>query len=89
MIDPTKSYPLIIGLHGPGGSGAGFSGDFQIDRLMDEMGFVAALPDGSVERGGTARRHFWNATDSCCDFFGSGVDDVAYYSSDPGYHPDR
>ena len=67
VIDPTRSYPLIIGLHGLGGSGANFSRYFRVDQLVDEMGFVVAFPDGSVEREGTARRHFWNAINTCCD----------------------
>ncbi len=48
-IDPSKSYPLVIGLHGLGGHGAGFERYFDLDRLVDELGFLGAFPDGSEE----------------------------------------
>jgi polyhydroxybutyrate depolymerase len=37
--------------------------------------FLLAYPDGTRDLMGN---RFWNATDACCDFFGRGVDDVAY-----------
>jgi polyhydroxybutyrate depolymerase len=77
-IDPSKLYPLVIGLHGLGGHGSGFEHYFDLDRLVDEMGFLGAFPDGSEEKRPSNPRRFWNATDRCCDFYGSGVDDVAY-----------
>lgn len=42
---------------------------------VDARGFVLVLPDGTEDEDGAP---FWNATDTCCDFYGSGVDDVAY-----------
>src|SRR5262249_50453881 len=76
-IDPDKSYPLVVALHGLGSRGAAFARYFQTDVLADEMGFLVAFPDGTHESR-VGRRRFWNATDLCCDFYGSGVDDVAY-----------
>src|SRR5581483_722726 len=35
-----------------------------------------AFPDGTFDRHGD---RFWNATDACCDFDETGVDDVAYF----------
>jgi polyhydroxybutyrate depolymerase len=43
--------------------------------LSEELGFLYAHPDGTVNPGGA---RFWNATDACCDFYGSGVDDSGY-----------
>lgn len=40
-----------------------------------KRGVVLALPSGSKNGGGLP---FWNATDSCCDFEKSGVDDSKY-----------
>lgn len=77
-MDPSTLYPLVIGLHGLGGSGEGFERYFNLDVLVDELGFVGAFPDGSEENRPSHPRHFWNANDQCCDFYGSGVDDVAY-----------
>ena len=36
---------------------------------------MLVMPDGKVN---TLGYQYWNATDACCDIFGSGVDDVAY-----------
>ncbi|MBA2319814.1 MAG: hypothetical protein H0V89_01555, partial [Deltaproteobacteria bacterium] len=43
----------------------------------ERLGFLLVLPDGTVD--GNALR-FWNATPACCDFAGTGVDDVGYLS---------
>lgn len=73
--DPAAPAPLIMLLHGYGFSGDALLGWLDIDSLSEEMGFVYAAPDGSVDGGGA---RFWNATDACCDFFGSGIDDSSY-----------
>jgi len=70
--------PLVILLHGYGASGAGQEGYFQLGPVADEQTFLYATPDGTPD--GTGRR-FWNADDACCDFFGTGVDDVAYLNA--------
>jgi polyhydroxybutyrate depolymerase len=81
-LDPRKAYPLVLVLHGWGGSSERVERYYQLDPLVDERGFLIAYPEGTEE---THRRHFWgghrrfwNATDACCDFYGAGVDDVAY-----------
>jgi polyhydroxybutyrate depolymerase len=81
-LDPRKAYPLVLVLHGWGGSSEHIERYYQLDPLVDELGFLVAYPEGTEE---THRQHlwgghrrFWNATDACCDFYGSGVDDVAY-----------
>jgi polyhydroxybutyrate depolymerase len=73
--DPTKSRPLVIFFHGYGSSGAAHIRAFGLDDLADAEGFVLAYPDGTVDARG---KRFWNATDACCDFTRTGVDDVAY-----------
>ena len=81
-LDPRKTYPLVLVLHGLGGTSEHVERYYQLDQLVDEQGFLVAYPEGTEE---TRRRHFWgghrrfwNATDACCDFYGAGVDDVAY-----------
>jgi polyhydroxybutyrate depolymerase len=81
-LDPGKAYPLVLVLHGWGGSSEHVERYYQLDPLVDERGFLVAYPQGTEE---THRRHlwgghrrFWNATDACCDFYGAGVDDVTY-----------
>jgi polyhydroxybutyrate depolymerase len=73
-LDRDKAAPLIIVLHGYG-QGPEFEGYFHLGPVADQHGALLAYPLGTVDAIG---RRFWNATDVCCDFFGRGVDDVAY-----------
>src|SRR5437667_2776322 len=81
-IDPSKRYPLLLVLHGLGASGAGVRRYYHTDPLADEMGFLIAYPNGSLSPGDDhwykRGKRFWNATDICCDFQSTGVNDVAY-----------
>jgi polyhydroxybutyrate depolymerase len=76
-LDPKKPAPLVILLHGYGAGGLIQELYFQIEPLADQHGFLYAHPDGTVDSSG---KRFWNATDACCNFDGSKVDDVAYLS---------
>ena len=76
--DPNKPAPLLILLHGYTGSGAGIEQYFHVADAAERLGYVYAAPDGTVDAEG---HPFWNATDACCNFHGSTVDDVAYLSS--------
>jgi polyhydroxybutyrate depolymerase len=76
--DPATPAPLLILLHGYTSSGAGIQDYFDVADAAERLGFVYAAPDGTVDADGN---QFWNATDACCNFHGSTVDDVAYLSS--------
>jgi polyhydroxybutyrate depolymerase len=73
--DAEQPAPLLILLHGYSTSGAEHESYFKLGPAADARGFVYASPDGTMDRQGN---RFWNATDTCCDFDQSGVDDVAY-----------
>jgi polyhydroxybutyrate depolymerase len=79
--DPAVPMPLVIFLHGYGGSGPGYTSGFGFNAIADEEGFLFAAPDGVFDPCGN---RFWNATDACCrstGFCGSAgpnVDDSAY-----------
>ena len=75
--DASESYPIVILLHGYGASGLIQGAYFGIPNLARDMGFIGIIPDGTEDAGGN---QFWNATDACCDFGPTGVDDVAYIS---------
>ena len=47
-------------------------------RHPRSRGFLYAYPDGTTNSAG---KQFWNATELCCDFEGTGVDDVAYIAA--------
>jgi polyhydroxybutyrate depolymerase len=71
--------PLVLVLHGYTGSGADVDGDyFKLSAESAKRGFLYATPDGTLDKDGN---RFWNATDVCCDFFGSQVDDSAYLNA--------
>jgi polyhydroxybutyrate depolymerase len=67
--------PLVILLHGISVSGILQNAYFRLQPLAESRGFLYAYPDGTVNPEGD---RFWNATDACCDFEPSGVDDAGY-----------
>lgn len=73
--DKNTPTPLIVLLHGYSAGGFVQKAYFGFDLLVDEAGVIVVAPDGTVDSGGN---RFWNATDYCCNFNGSTVDDVAY-----------
>lgn len=73
-ITPGVSYPLVLVLHGYGATGALQQSYLQLTNLTADPGAFVLAPDGTLDGSG---RRFWNAG-ACCDFGGSGVDDVAY-----------
>jgi len=73
--DSEVPAPLVFLLHGHSGTGAATESYFQLLPQSEEYGFLYLYPDGTVNQIGN---RFWNATDACCNFFGSEVDDVGY-----------
>jgi len=77
--DPQTPAPLVILLHGYGGNGTSMAGYLDMAGLAEEYGFMYLSPDGSRESDPNSDgKRFWNATDACCDFYGTTVDDTAY-----------
>jgi polyhydroxybutyrate depolymerase len=70
-----KPAPLVVVLHCLGCAPNLLDENLGIERLADARGFMVATPVGTVDSHGEL---FWNATDACCDFDHSNVDDVAY-----------
>jgi polyhydroxybutyrate depolymerase len=76
--DAGTPTPLVVLLHGYTSNGVNQKAYFHIGPVAERRGFLLAAPDGTVNPLGA---RFWNATDACCNFFGSDVDDVAYLES--------
>ena len=55
----TAGRPVVVFLHGGGGTGALFQRVSHLDRVADEGGFVVVYPDGSGRLGDKLLR--WNA----------------------------
>lgn len=76
--DATKPTPLVVMLHGFTASGEINELILHLAPLSETKTFLYAFPDGTKNPLGM---RFWNATDFCCNFFGSTVDDVAYVTA--------
>jgi polyhydroxybutyrate depolymerase len=76
--DADRSYPLLVLLHGFGGTSLLNQVYLGFANAADARDILVVAPDGTVDRDG---KPFWNASDGCCDIYGTGVDDVAYLSS--------
>lgn len=76
--DGHTALPLIVLLHGYGATGFLQDAYFGFNQLADQRMVLVAHPDGMVDSTG---KHFWNATDACCDLDHTGVDDVAYLNA--------
>ncbi len=85
-----KGAPLVIMLHGYTVTSATEELYLNITAESDKRGFLYAHPDGTKD---TQNNPFWNATDACCNFNASPVDDSAYLSKlikdvEAAYHVD-
>lgn len=76
--DASKPAPLLVVLHGYGADGLYQTQYMRLAPLVESEGLLLISPDGTIDRSGS---HFWNATDACCNFNRSKVDDVAYIRS--------
>lgn len=74
-LDGVTPVPALFVLHGFGADGNAQTIYFGAEREARRRGWLLVIPDGTTN---TSGMRFWNATPACCDFEGSGVDDVAY-----------
>lgn len=69
-----ETFPLVIALHGGGGSGAQFERNSRLSAKARREGFIVVYPDG------TGMIRTWNAG-NCCGYAGrNDVDDVKFIS---------
>lgn len=73
-----KPTPLVILLHGYSASGAVEDLYLDMRPVAEEKTVLYAHPDGTFNPAGD---RFWNATNGCCNFYGSNVDDSSYLES--------
>lgn len=72
-----SAAPLVIMLHGYGFTSQSEEAYLGFLAESDKRGFLYAAPDGVKD---ATTYEYWNATDACCDYYGSKVDDSAYLS---------
>lgn len=78
LVAPTSVTglaPLVVLLHGYTATAAIEDTYLGVTRAAASRGLYVLLPDGMVDPMGN---HYWQGTPGCCDFYRSGVDDVAY-----------
>lgn len=73
--DGSTPAPLLLLLHGYGSSARLQEAYMRLGPVARKRGLLYAVPDGTRD---PSFARFWNATDACCDLYGSGVDDSAY-----------
>jgi polyhydroxybutyrate depolymerase len=73
--DGTSRLPVVVMLHGYGATGIVQDVYMQLRPRLEVLGAIYVLPDGLKDSFGA---QYWNANPYCCDFDGSGVDDVGY-----------
>jgi polyhydroxybutyrate depolymerase len=71
--------PLVVGLHGFGGSAEQFESDYRFSEKANSSGFIAVYPEG-IQNNGVLRLRAWNAG-ACCDYATeNNVDDIKFIS---------
>jgi polyhydroxybutyrate depolymerase len=67
---------VVIGIHGWGSDSDSLARWLALEAEADVRGTLLLYPLGTM---GADGKRFWNATDACCDFGHTGVDDVAFF----------
>lgn len=77
--DDESTLPLVIGMHGTGGSATQFEIDYRFSEFANTEQFIAVYPEG-VQNNGFLGLRTWNAG-TCCDYaMTEKIDDVAFIS---------
>ena len=74
-FDKKEKWPLIISMHGYGGNSRLQNYYIRLGAFQNDFGFVYAAPDGLKNSYG---KTYWNATQFCCDFDNSEVNDIEF-----------
>ena len=73
--DAAKPILLVVSLHAYGSNAWKHDQYLRLSQATSLEGAAILLPQGLKDADG---KRFWNASDWCCDFGQTGVDDVAY-----------
>ncbi len=76
----NSNFPLVIALHGGGGSGEQCEKDYSLTEKANAENFSIVYPDG-MQSDGLLRLRTWNAG-TCCDYAADkNIDDVRFIST--------
>jgi polyhydroxybutyrate depolymerase len=73
--DGSQALPVVLAMPGYDNTSEDLDNWLQLRQRVDSDGFALILADGLTD---TAGSPYWNATDTCCDYDGTGVDDAGY-----------
>lgn len=77
--DMPDSFPLVIGMHGAGGTAQQFELDYRFTQKANSAKFIAVYPEG-VRSEGVLGLRFWNAG-YCCNYASDHqINDVKFIS---------
>src|SRR5690606_32826115 len=79
--ESTTEKPLVIGLHGTGGSGAQFENDYGFSQKAEQADFIAVYPNGVMKNDGLLKIRTWNAGGSFDYAKCKEIDDVKFIST--------
>ena len=71
----SQTYPLLLLLHGYGFDGKVAESIWGFTEIIDKYKFIYATPTGTID---STNSPFWNATNACCNFYGSTADDLSF-----------
>src|SRR5690348_4855846 len=75
----TSGFPLVIVLHGFGGSASQAECDYGVTDKANTERFIVVYPEG-IQSNGPAHLHSWNAGSCCPVASTNNVDDVDFIS---------
>lgn len=77
---PSKKVPLLVVLHGGGGSAQHIKNHLRMDNIADQYGFIVVYLNGTQSKlKNVDKLRSWNAGGGCCGpAFRENVDDVEY-----------
>jgi poly(3-hydroxybutyrate) depolymerase/1,4-dihydroxy-2-naphthoate octaprenyltransferase len=75
LPEANESAGVLINLHGYSGNSSSQTNYTYLKESALAAGLAYIAPDGMQDRTGN---RFWNASNACCDFAKSGVNDVEY-----------
>jgi polyhydroxybutyrate depolymerase len=77
--DAGSNFPLVVALHGFGGTASQMEQDYKLTAKSNQAQFVIVYPEGTKSNG-PLKLQSWNAGTCCDDAANQNVDDVGFIS---------
>lgn len=79
-FNTANKYPVLLALHGGGGSGKQCEKAYSLTNTADKNGYIVVYPDG-IQKKGLIKLRTWNAGTCCGDAVEKNVNDVEFIST--------